>query len=72
MKHKTIPIKHIASLAAKAKKEWFWIPVAYGSKNKPIPSSVECWFNTEYYSYEDSIVMTRPFDAIPPAYRSQV
>lgn len=38
---------------------WFWVPSMLNARGKKIEDSVECWFNSDYYSGEDSVAMTR-------------
>jgi hypothetical protein len=41
----------------KAKVGAYWWPVPYDKKRKPIPSSVDVWYNSDYFSKEDSMNM---------------
>jgi hypothetical protein len=56
-KQKKPTISYVASKAIKTKREWFWVPVPYGPKARPIETTVDCWYNSEYYTYEESINM---------------
>lgn len=41
----------------RAKVGMYWWPIPYDKKRRPIPSSVDCWYNSEYHSREESIGM---------------
>jgi hypothetical protein len=37
----------------------FYITVPYDKKNRVIPSSVECAYNTRYFSHQETVNMLR-------------
>ena len=54
-----VRVEYIVCNVVKTRLNYYWQPVAYGRKRKPILTSVDCLFNPLYYSEEGSAEFLR-------------
>jgi hypothetical protein len=59
MKRKKSRVESVGVVMVKGVLDTYYLTVPYDKKNRPIPSSVECAYNSQYYSPQDTINMLR-------------
>jgi hypothetical protein len=50
-----VRVEYVTPNLLKTRLGLYWQPVPYGRKHKPILTSVDCLFNSDYYSESESV-----------------